>query len=195
MEGRVVRISIAPVKALHLVHPDEVELTHAGVAGDRRFWLVDRDGGSSTARRIPQLMRVQPEWDEATRQARARVPGRRASSTVTVEPGEPVEAELYGTPHPSRAVPGPWQEALSELRRGAADAALVGAEARSRPRKRPRRLRRRSSLAARSSGWARRPARRSRSTAAASGCCSRSTASSRTRRTTGSAVASRSGTQ
>ena len=41
MEGRVVRICIAPVKALHVVNPDEVELTHAGVVGDRRFWLVD----------------------------------------------------------------------------------------------------------------------------------------------------------
>jgi uncharacterized protein YcbX len=32
-----------------------------------------------------------------------------------VEPGEPFEAELYGTPHPSRTVPGPWPEALSEF--------------------------------------------------------------------------------
>jgi uncharacterized protein YcbX len=31
-----------------------------------------------------------------------------------VAPGEPFEAELYGIPHPSRTVPGPWQEALSE---------------------------------------------------------------------------------
>jgi uncharacterized protein YcbX len=30
-----------------------------------------------------------------------------------VEPGEPFAADLYGTPHPSRAVPGPWQAALS----------------------------------------------------------------------------------
>ena len=32
-----------------------------------------------------------------------------------VEPGELFEAELYGTPHASRPVPGPWQEALSEF--------------------------------------------------------------------------------
>ncbi|MDX6480300.1 MAG: hypothetical protein QOG85_810, partial [Gaiellaceae bacterium] len=44
MAGSVVRISIAPVKSLHLVHPEEIELTHAGVVGDRRFWLLARDG-------------------------------------------------------------------------------------------------------------------------------------------------------
>ena len=31
-----------------------------------------------------------------------------------VEPGEPFTAELHGTLHPSRTVPGPWQDALSE---------------------------------------------------------------------------------
>ena len=43
MDARVVRICIAPVKALHVFERDEVELTRAGVVGDRRFWLVDRD--------------------------------------------------------------------------------------------------------------------------------------------------------
>ena len=76
MEGRVVRICIAPVKSLHVVNPDEVELTHAGVAGDRRFWLVDRNRRLVNGKDHPELMRVQPEWDEASRQARARVPGR-----------------------------------------------------------------------------------------------------------------------
>ena len=67
MEGRVVRICIAPVKALHVVSPDEVELTHAGVVGDRRFWLLDRDRRLVNGKRHPALMRVQPEWDEASR--------------------------------------------------------------------------------------------------------------------------------
>ncbi len=60
-------------------------------------------------------MRVRPEWDEELAATRARVPRRDRSSRDTVEPGEPFEAELYGTPHPSRLVPGPWQEALSEF--------------------------------------------------------------------------------
>src|SRR5207248_11114121 len=107
MEGRVARISIAPVKALHLVNPDEVELGHAGVVGDRRFWLVDADRRLVNGKRHPELMRVHPEWDEGSRRLVLAFPD---GSTVdgVVEPGASVAAELYATPHPSRAVPGPW---------------------------------------------------------------------------------------
>jgi uncharacterized protein YcbX len=114
MEGRVVRICTAPVKALHVVNPDQVELTNAGVVGDRRFWLVDRDRRLVNGKRHPELMRVQAEWDEASRRLALAFPD---GSVVEgeVEPGELFEAELYGTPHASRPVPGPWQEALSEF--------------------------------------------------------------------------------
>ena len=114
MDARVVRICIAPVKALHVFERDEVELTHAGVVGDRRFWLVDRNRRLVNGKAHPELMRVRPEWDEASRRLALSFPD---GSVVEgeVEPGELFEAELYGTPHPSRLVPGRWQEALSEL--------------------------------------------------------------------------------
>ena len=114
MEGRVVRICIAPVKALHVVNPDEVELTLAGVVGDRRFWLVDRNRRLVNGKGHPELMRMHPEWDEASRRLALTFPD---GSVVEgeVEPGEPFPAELYRTPHPSRLVSGPWQEALSEF--------------------------------------------------------------------------------
>ena len=113
MEGRVARICIAPVKALHVVNPGEVELGHAGVLGDRRFWLVDRDRRLVNGKRHPELMRVQPDWDETSRRLALVFPD---GSVVDgdVEPAEPFAAELYGTPHPSRTVPGPWEEALSD---------------------------------------------------------------------------------
>ena len=113
MEGRVVRISIAPVKALHVVNPDEVELGHTGVAGDRRFWLVDRDRRLVNDKKRPQLLRVHPAWDEPSRRLVLSFPDGSEVGGV-VEPGEPVEVEMYGRPHASRAVPGPWQEALSD---------------------------------------------------------------------------------
>jgi uncharacterized protein YcbX len=105
---------MAPVKALALVHPDEVEVGFTGVAGDRRFWLVDGDGRLANDKTCPQLLLVRAKWDEATRRLALTFPdGERVEGTV--EPGEPVEATLYGQAHASRAVPGPWQQALSEF--------------------------------------------------------------------------------
>jgi MOSC domain-containing protein len=112
--GRVVRISIAPVKALGLVHPEAVDLTARGVAGDRRFWLVSADGRLVNGKVHPRLMQVRPAWDEATRRLALRFPDGTAVEGV-VEPGDRVDAELYGVPHPSRRVPGGWQDALSEF--------------------------------------------------------------------------------
>jgi MOSC domain-containing protein len=113
LAGRVARISIAPVKALALVHPEEVEVDFTGVAGDRRFWLVDGEGRLANDKAFPSLLLVRPEWDETTRRLALAFPdGKRVEGTV--EPGDSVEATMYGQPHASRAVPGPWQQALSE---------------------------------------------------------------------------------
>jgi MOSC domain-containing protein len=114
MAGSVVRISIAPVKGLGLVHPAAVELTRRGVAGDRRFWLTTADGRLANGKPYPRLMQVRPEWDEDTRRLALRFPGGDVVSGV-VEPGDPVQAVLWGEPHPSRRVAGPWQGALSEF--------------------------------------------------------------------------------
>lgn len=62
------RISIAPVKALGLTHPDSVDLGRTGVAGDRRFWMVTDEGRLVNGKLCPQLMQVRPEWDEGARQ-------------------------------------------------------------------------------------------------------------------------------
>jgi MOSC domain-containing protein len=112
VDGRISRISIAPVKALRLVHAQEVELGAGGVVGDRRFWLVDGGGRLVNAKSQPRLLQVQVEWDEATRRLALGFPDGRLVEGI-VEPGEPVDADLYGIPNASRAVPGPWQEALS----------------------------------------------------------------------------------
>ena len=112
MEARVVRISIAPVKSLGLVHPECVELLSDGVRGDRRFWLVDADGRLFNNKRNGPMMTIRPAWDEATRNLSLSFPdGSQVAGTV--ELGEPVAVELYGNPHPSRRVIGPWEEAIS----------------------------------------------------------------------------------
>src|SRR5205823_3143649 len=113
MPGRVVRISIAPVKSLGLVHPDEVMLERGGVVGNRRFWLVDADGRLLNGKRNGPMVRVRPEWDEQTRVLALTFPdGRRVEGVV--ELGDAVEIDMYDHPHPSRRVLGPWEAALSD---------------------------------------------------------------------------------
>jgi uncharacterized protein len=112
VEARVVRISIAPVKSLGLVHPDSIDLRSDGVRGDRRFWLVDEDRRLFNNKRNGPMVAIEPSWDEATRHLSLRFPDG-TDVAGTVELGEPFAAELYGHPHPSRRVIGPWEEAIS----------------------------------------------------------------------------------
>jgi uncharacterized protein len=112
VEARVARISIAPVKSLGLVHPDEIELERDGVRGNRRFWMTDRAGRLLNNKRNGPMVRIRPEWSEATQRLALTFPdGRRVEGDV--ELGEPVAALMYGHPHPSRRVVGPWEDALS----------------------------------------------------------------------------------
>lgn len=114
MDVRVARISIAPVKALGLVHPDELELGPSGIAGDRRFWMVDEDGRLFNNKRNGPMALVRPEWDEESRVLVLTFPdGKRVAGEV--ELGDEVDVELYGVAHPSRRVVGPWEAALSSF--------------------------------------------------------------------------------
>jgi uncharacterized protein YcbX len=115
VSARVVAINVAPVKALGLVHPQEIHLNERGVAGDRRFWLVDEERRLFNDKRCGPLVQVRPEWDEATAVLALTFPdGARVEAVVEVEP-EPFEVQMYGYPLASRVVVGPWSEALSEL--------------------------------------------------------------------------------
>jgi len=112
--ARVTRISIAPVKSLGLVHPDEVVLEPYGVRGNRRFWLVQESMRLFNGKRSGKLMQIRPDWDEdAGVLALAFPDGRRIEGVV--ELGERVDATMYDHPHPSRRVLGPWERAISEF--------------------------------------------------------------------------------
>jgi uncharacterized protein len=114
MSGTVVRISVAPVKSLGLLHPEEIEIGPNGVVGNRRFWLVDEDGRLFNNKRCGPIVRIRPEWDEKRRVLALTLPdGERVEGVV--ELGEPVAAEMYRHPHPSRRVLGPWEDAISRV--------------------------------------------------------------------------------
>jgi uncharacterized protein len=95
MAARVVRISLAPVKAMALVHPAEVVVGAIGVVGNRRFWLRDENGNLFNAKKEGRLLQIRPEWDESSRVLALTFPdGRRVEGVV--ELGEPVDAIVYG---------------------------------------------------------------------------------------------------
>jgi uncharacterized protein YcbX len=112
VEARLARISVAPVKSLGLVHPDEVVLEQGGVRGNRRFWLVDADGRLFNNKRNGPMVRIASHWDEGTRELTLTFPDGSVVGGV-VELGDPLLAQMYKHPHPSRRVLGPWEAAIS----------------------------------------------------------------------------------
>jgi MOSC domain-containing protein len=112
MQGSVAWITIAPVKALGLVHRDEVELEPFGVPENRRFYLVDEDGRLVNGKTIGPLVGVVPDYDADSGRLALRFPD---GSVIagTVEHGEPVATTISRRPVATRLVQGPWAEALS----------------------------------------------------------------------------------
>ena len=64
---RVSRLSIAPVRALGLLHPTSIDVDEAGVREDRRFYLIDEHGHILDRLRAGRLVQVQARTNaEAT---------------------------------------------------------------------------------------------------------------------------------
>jgi uncharacterized protein YcbX len=109
---RIVEMSYSPVKGLGLLYPTEVELTAAGVASNRRFFLVDEHLQMVNGKRLGRLVLVKPELDEAANRLTLRFPDG-GDVTGEVELGASVETSFLGRPRPGRLVHGPWSAALS----------------------------------------------------------------------------------
>ncbi|HZR96720.1 MAG TPA: MOSC N-terminal beta barrel domain-containing protein [Gaiellaceae bacterium] len=114
MDGHVARISVAPVKSLGLVHPDEIQLERYGVRGNRRLWIVDDAGRLFSNKRYGPMMRIRPTWNDETKELALDFPdGRRVEGVV--ELAERVDAQMHSRRHPSYRVVGPWAEAISSF--------------------------------------------------------------------------------
>ncbi len=109
---RIVEIAYTPVKGLGLLYPPQVELTSSGVASNRRFFLADDRLQMVNGKRLGELVRVKPDWDEANNRLTLCFPAGNLVSGV-VELGATVETTFLGRPRPGRLVNGPWSEALS----------------------------------------------------------------------------------
>ena len=109
----VARISIAPVKGLGLVHPDEVIVELTGVAENRRFHIVDADGRRFNQIRNGELVQIRPEYDEAAGTLALHFPDQSVARGNVALGGE-VTTDFYGRPVAGNYVEGPWSDALSE---------------------------------------------------------------------------------
>lgn len=107
-------VALAPVKGLALELVDEGELTEAGLADDRRFFLVDENDRLVNAKGIGVLQQVHASFDEAANALAFRMP-QGGTIDAEVELGEPIEANFWGDPRQARLVVGPWSEAISDL--------------------------------------------------------------------------------
>ncbi len=108
----VTRISIAPVKGLGLVHPEEVMLEHHGVLENRRFHIVDIDGRRFNQLRDGALVQIRPEYDADSERLSLHFPdGSAADGTVSL--GAELTTDFYGRPVAGNYVEGPWSEAIS----------------------------------------------------------------------------------
>jgi uncharacterized protein YcbX len=110
----VSRLSIAPVKGMALLHPEEIRLERFGVAANRRFHVVDQDGRRYGQIRNGTLVQLVPEYDEDAERLTLRFPD---GSVVDgeVARGETIITDFYGRPVPGRLVHGPWSEAISRF--------------------------------------------------------------------------------
>jgi uncharacterized protein YcbX len=105
----VARINIAPVNGLGLQHPEEVELTDAGVEANRRFYLT-AGGRMYNGKDCGRLVRIQPVLD-GDRLALRFPDGAVVEETIRL--GAAVRTNFWGRDVGGRVVEGPWSDALS----------------------------------------------------------------------------------
>jgi uncharacterized protein len=111
----VARISVSPVKGFRLHHPQQVELGVEGVAGNRRFFIVDADGERLRSSITPWYSLVSAAYDADGEALRLRFPDGVEVEGSAVAVGAPIHTTAGTLDVRGRVVDGPWTEPLSEL--------------------------------------------------------------------------------
>jgi uncharacterized protein YcbX len=110
----VSRLSIAPVKGLALVHPEEVFVAPEGVAENRRFFLLEESGEWVGARKDGRLLTIRPAYATDPEWLSLGFPdGSEVAGEVRL--GDAVATDMWGVELTGRVVEGPWADALSRF--------------------------------------------------------------------------------
>ena len=117
MPRRVERISIAPVKAFKLLHPERVELTARGVVENRRFVIVGEDGRHLRSEPTAWPALISGSYDAAREHLEMTFPHGAQVEGSALELGEAVVTYIEPGPRrmDMRIVEGPWNEHLSRV--------------------------------------------------------------------------------
>lgn len=107
------RINVTPVKGTGLHHPDQAELTPAGIPGNRRFYLVDEAGGLFSGSDFGPLVRIRAEHDLAAGRLRLTFPDGTEVEGDDADLGAAAVTDYYGRPVAAHEVLGPFAEACS----------------------------------------------------------------------------------
>jgi uncharacterized protein YcbX len=109
----VVALATTPVKGMRVRSPSSLELGPHGVAGDRRFYLVDERGRLMNGKHVGMLPSVEADYAADARTLVLTLPD---GSVVdgTVELGEPIDTRFFSRSARARPVLGPWSRALSD---------------------------------------------------------------------------------
>jgi uncharacterized protein YcbX len=114
VSGRVAWISHCPVKGLALRQLDECQLTEAGVAGDRQFFLVDEDDRLVNSKGLGVLQQIVPRYDDQAEVLTLAFPDGTTLSHHVHYNGA-LDAQFWGASVHVRIVEGPWSEAVSDV--------------------------------------------------------------------------------
>ena len=107
-------ISCCPVKGLAIRQVDECELTEAGIAGDRQFFLVDENDRLVNSKGLGILQQIVPQYDgEADSLALSFPDGTTVAQHIGFDGS--LNALFWSTTVDVRVVSGPWSEAISKF--------------------------------------------------------------------------------
>jgi uncharacterized protein YcbX len=114
LSARVAWISYCPVKGFAIQQLDRCELTEAGVAGDRQFFLVDENDRLVNSKGLGVLQQIVPRYDGEADSLTLSFP----DGTAVAQPigfNGSLNALFWSTTVDVHVVEGPWSEAISEF--------------------------------------------------------------------------------
>jgi uncharacterized protein YcbX len=112
VSASVAWISTCPVKGLAITQLDDCELTEAGVAGDREFFLIDENDRLVNSKGLGALQQIVPHYDDKGALTLT-FPNSTAVSQQVSYDGY-VSARFWSRTIDVRVVDGPWSEAISD---------------------------------------------------------------------------------